>query len=676
MSSGYSNGLGTNALFNYLGCLVLNSAGVLYVSDGNRIRSVAPSGLVSLFAGPVDYVNGYVNGAGSNARFNGIVFLFVNPNGVLYVGANRHIRAISPGGIVTTLAGGGVDGITQGVSGGTGTNALFHDLGAAAVDSAGNLFVRDQFYISPNPPVYKIRVITPGGVVSTLAGGGADGMTNGASNGVGTNALLSYVSSMTIHSSGTLYIVEDTLIRTISPGGIVSTVAGGGIDGTTTGYADGVGTNALFDYPYVSTAVVGGILVYDNQRIRSITPAGVVATIAGGGDGDANADGIGTNAPLNEVLSITFDVDGFAYMASQYSYVAISPGGYVSRIGIYSSHGSAINGIGTNARFNRYAPQLAVNSSGFVYVTDQSSIRVIKRFFCPPGYLCTAPSDVLTITPCPPGYYCTSPVKIDTPVLCPTGSYCPLGASAPIACPANTATLYAGAAALTTCVASTGASAAGSLAAAGSACFFNLTCSSQACRGGHCCSNASASLGCSSCTPSFGSCHLSSPGEPCSSSFDCGSNLCLGKCCCAASALTTSGCTSCRCLSVSGTVGSTAGICTSNSSAVAVTKTSLQCNSSVSINASSVSLSSVISFPASSNVTDSMPLVFLPSTSPLNTYGVDIIVASSKACAAFASNTAGATTCSSTAYSLPDGVYYYLGRAVDLGMTAAPACGA
>jgi hypothetical protein len=137
----------------------------------------------------------------------------------------------------------------------------------------------------------------------------------------------------------------------------------------------------------------------------------------------------------------------------------------------------------------------------------------------------------------------------------------------------------------------------------------------------------------------------------------------------------TPGCTSCRCLSVAGTSGATAGICTGNVSA-AVSKTSLQCNSSVSINASSVALSSVIAFPSSSNVTDAMPLVFLPSSSPLNTHGVDIIVASARACAAFASSTAGATVCSSVAYSLPDGIYYYLGRASDLGMTAAPACGA
>ena len=102
----------------------------------------------------------------------------------------------------------------------------------------------------------------------------------------------------------------------------------------------------------------------------------------------------------------------------------------------------------------------------------------------------------------------------------------------------------------------------------------------------------------------------------------------------------------------------------------------LPCNGSRSLNAT-VAPSRVIAFPASANVTGSSPpLIFLPAASPLNSFGVDIIVASAPACAAFASNAAAARCSAGSTYALPEGTYYYLGAASALGMTAAPACSA
>ena len=65
--------------------------------------------------------------------------------------------------------------------------------------------------------------------------------------------------------------------------------------------------------------------------------------------------------------------------------------------------------------------------------------------------------------------------------------------------------------------------------------------------------------------------------------------------------------------------------------------------------------------------------MFLPAASPLNSFGVDIIVASPAACAAFAANFA-ASQCGALAYALSAGTYYYLGTAAALGMTATPSC--
>ena len=116
-----------------------------------------------------------------------------------------------------------------------------------------------------------------------------------------------------------------------------------------------------------------------------------------------------------------------------------------------------------------------------------------------------------------------------------------------------------------------------------------------------------------------------------------------------------------------------------NPSGVPLANSSLYCNASVALS-SSVSQSRVITFPSGSGVGEegggTPPLVYLPASSPLNTFDQDVIVASPSACAAFA-GIAGSQTCNTTrAFSLPSGVFYYLGAASALGMTGTPNCGA
>ncbi len=112
-----------------------------------------------------------------------------------------------------------------------------------------------------------------------------------------------------------------------------------------------------------------------------------------------------------------------------------------------------------------------------------------------------------------------------------------------------------------------------------------------------------------------------------------------------------------------------------NPSGVPLANSSLYCNASVALS-SNVSQSRVIAFPSGSGVAEATPLVYLPASSPLNTFDQDVIVASPSACTAF-SSIEGSHTCNTTrAFSLPSGVYYYLGAASALGMTGTPNCGA
>jgi secreted PhoX family phosphatase len=115
-----------------------------------------------------------------------------------------------------------------------------------------------------------IREITPGGVVSTLAGSAG---VKGAVNGIGTAATFNNPQHITVDTSGNLFVsTGDYLVREITPGALVSTVAGTtGIYGST----NGNGTCALFYMPSgIAVDTSGNVYVADagNNMIRKISP--------------------------------------------------------------------------------------------------------------------------------------------------------------------------------------------------------------------------------------------------------------------------------------------------------------------------------------------------------------------------------------------------------------------
>lgn len=122
---------------------------------------------------------------------------------------------------------------------------------------------------------HKIRKITPAGVVSTLAGS-----TTGYADGIGTTAQFNNPTGIIVDNDGNLYVTDSNInkIRKITPAGFVSTVAG-----STSGYADGTGGAAQFIYPHAIAKYYGGFYIVDsgNYKIRQITANGVVSTVSG-----------------------------------------------------------------------------------------------------------------------------------------------------------------------------------------------------------------------------------------------------------------------------------------------------------------------------------------------------------------------------------------------------------
>ena len=270
----------------------------LYVADyaNNRIRAVNGSASVWSVAGgggAISTTAGYANGIGSAALFMSPVAL-TTLNGVLYVVDNSAVvRTITlTTGAVSAFAG-GAGGTTAGFANGVGTAATFASGPyGLATDGATTLFVGDI----NNNAVRAIAIASA--TVTTLAGS-----TVGLVNGVGTNAKFRQPAGLA-YAAGVLYVVDDgnhqVRAVTVSTAAVTSFV-GGGL-GTTAGFADGIGSNALFTNPLGITANAQGTILYvadtSNNRVRSVNIATKqVGTAAGGTIGYAN--GLGSNALFN-----------------------------------------------------------------------------------------------------------------------------------------------------------------------------------------------------------------------------------------------------------------------------------------------------------------------------------------------------------------------------------------
>ncbi|MES2388496.1 MAG: T9SS type A sorting domain-containing protein [Bacteroidota bacterium] len=302
-SSGFANGEGTDAKFNDPVDVLVDASDNVYVTDqsNNRIRKITPDGIVSTFAGSGTAVS--TDGTGTGAAFNGPCNMAMDSQGNIFVsdaGGNR-IRKITSSGVVSTPA-----GSSSGFTNGTGSGAKFNTPRGLAVDAADNVYVAD---FGNN----CIRKITPAGVVSTFAGSTSG--TTGTSNGTGTAARFDGPNSLTFDSFGNLYVADqgNNKIRKITPDALVSNFAGSG----TAGFQDATGTAAKFDNPKGLVCDKDDNVYLtdrDNSRIRKITSAGVVSSIAGQSSTGAT-NGTLTAAKFNQPIGISIDSYGNLYIA-------------------------------------------------------------------------------------------------------------------------------------------------------------------------------------------------------------------------------------------------------------------------------------------------------------------------------------------------------------------------
>ena len=253
-NSTYADGQGVSACFYGPFGLAIDGIGNLYVGDqyNYRIRKIMESGTVSTLAGR-DYDN--ADGQGASASFIDPLGVAVDASGNVYVAAANRIRKITASGTVTTLA-----GSDFGYAEGQGASARFYGPIGIALDGSGNVYVAD----SGN---HRIRKITASGTVTTLAGSGIKGYADGQ----GSSASFNNPTGVAVDGNGNVYVAdsENHRIRKITPNGTVTTLAGSGTAGSTNGNL----TTASFSSP-TAVAVDGEGNVYVGEgahRIRKIT---------------------------------------------------------------------------------------------------------------------------------------------------------------------------------------------------------------------------------------------------------------------------------------------------------------------------------------------------------------------------------------------------------------------
>jgi sugar lactone lactonase YvrE len=301
---------------------------------------------------------------------------------------------------ISTLAGSGTAGATNAL----GEAASFSFPAGAAVDSRGNVYVADT---GDN----CIRMVTPTGSTTTLAGSGA----TGAVDGIGSAATFTAPFGVAVDASNTVYVADSgsNRIRKVATSGYVTTIAGSGGPGR---FADGTGVAAKFSLPTgVAVNAAGTVFIADsgNNRIRSITPAGVVTTFAGSGAA-GSVDGKGAAASFNDPRGVAIDTSGFLYVTSFAGNIIrkISPEGVVTTFAGSGVAGSS-NGQGTAATFDRPSG-IAVDRAGNVFVSETAgeSVRKITPTGAVSSYTNWIAGGPGLVTLTKPSYGATSPVHL------------------------------------------------------------------------------------------------------------------------------------------------------------------------------------------------------------------------------------------------------------------------
>ena len=303
-------GPATNAMLSFPSSVAVDGTGNLFIRDEEnlRVRRVAPDGTITTVAPTLSRTDPGGSYPAAGLAVDGI--------GNLFIGETDRVRRLASDGTITTVAGGGTLAVSA-ADGGQATNALLTRVGGIATDAAGNLYIAE-------PGAFRVRKVTPDGIITTFAGIGVDG-TSG-DGGPAIRAPLAWPIGVAVDGAGNVFIaLGANQIREVTPDGLIFTLAGNGKpccsgDG-------GPATAAALAVNAIATDSVGDLFVSEAvlQGIREITPDGVINTIAGcGGPCPSQYSGDGgpaTDARFSLTYGIAVDRVGNVYVVDTYNNV-------------------------------------------------------------------------------------------------------------------------------------------------------------------------------------------------------------------------------------------------------------------------------------------------------------------------------------------------------------------
>jgi sugar lactone lactonase YvrE len=358
-SIGSADGQGAAARFYFATGLAFPSGlatdvvGNLYVADvGNQtIRKITPGGLVSTVAGLPGARGGVggVNGTGSAARFADPLALTLDHAGNLYVADfnGYNIRKISPAGAATTLAD-------------TNSGAEWPDHPAGiATDAADNIYYTDEAR-------QTVMKITPTGVINQLAG---RALTAGNIDGAGETARFSSPTGIAADPSGNLYVTQSDRIRKITPAGDVTTLP------TAPGITDASSWSVAID-PSGNLFVAAPL----TSVIGKIAPDGTASVLAGNLHDAGYQDGPAATARFFQPSAVTTDRAGNVFVADGNNVIRkITPAGQVSTLAglALSDADGSTDGKGDAARFSEDC-FVALAPNGDLMVLDSGNHTIRK----------------------------------------------------------------------------------------------------------------------------------------------------------------------------------------------------------------------------------------------------------------------------------------------------------
>jgi sugar lactone lactonase YvrE len=318
--------------------VAVDAVGSLIVADtwNSRVRKVSPDGIITSEAG----VPGGSLASDRDRPSSANLFF---PRGVAVDSASNvfisdtddaRIRKVSPEGVITTVAGGGLEGLSG--DGGSATNARLYAPYGLAADRSGNVFIADVANgrvrkISPDGTITSVDATTGFGYVYGVAADGtgnlffagtpgflSDNIRKVSADGAVTPVAKGYAPA--VDGAGNLFFVSGFRVLKLSPDGTVTSIAGNGSQGFSGD--GGLATDAQLSPSAVAVDASGNVFIADfgNNRIRKVSSDGIIATIAGNGTpGYTGDDGPATKASISMPFSVAVDDAGNIYVADAYN---------------------------------------------------------------------------------------------------------------------------------------------------------------------------------------------------------------------------------------------------------------------------------------------------------------------------------------------------------------------